>query len=249
MNAAGLSCRQSFSPRVWNKVAMEQTQERLRDAFVRWGLPLALRLDNGFPWGNWSELPTALALWVVGLGVGLKFNPPRRPRDNGVVERSHGVSKTWAEVATCRSAAELQERIDDLDKIQREEYPVFKSKSRWVLFPSLASNPRPYSREWEEANWQEQRTREYLAEQVARRKVDKQGKVKVYARSYYVGILHQHRPCCVQYNPDGGEWIFSDENGVQWCRQPAEQITAARIRTLDVSAKPSRNHGKTSIPN
>jgi hypothetical protein len=49
-------------PGLWNKVAMEVTQNALRDAFARWGLPGSLRLDNGYPWGNWSELPTALAL-------------------------------------------------------------------------------------------------------------------------------------------------------------------------------------------
>ena len=81
------------------------------------------------------------------------------------------------------------------------------------------------------------------------RQVDSQGKVTVYARPYYVGILHKHRRACVQYDPDAGEWVFSDDRGVQWCRHRAEQITAARIRALDISAKPSRNHGKTSCPN
>src|ERR1700752_3265137 len=121
---------------------MQLVQNALRQAFIRWGLPLALRLDNGYPWGNWSELPTALALWMVGLGIQLKFNPPRRPRDNGVVERSHGVSKRWAEVKTCGSAEELQTRLDDLDKIQREEYQVYRGKTRRELFEGLHSKHR-----------------------------------------------------------------------------------------------------------
>jgi hypothetical protein len=226
---------------------MNHTQGALRDAFARWGLPLAMRLDNGYPWGNWSELPTALALWVAGLGVGLKFNPPRRPRHNGVVERSHGVSKAWAEVPTCASAEELQARIDDLDKIQRQEYRVRKGKSRWELFEGLRVKRREYSPQ--EADWREDLARRYLAGEVAMRQVDGQGKAKVYARAYYVGVVHKHKPCCVQYDPDEGAWVFGSLDGAQWCRHKAEQITAARIRALDVSAKPSRNHGQTSCPN
>ena len=228
---------------------MPLVRNALREAFSRWGRPQTLRLDNGYPWGIWSELPTALALWLVGLDVGLKFNPPRRPQDNGVVERSHGVSKNWAEVPTCGDWRQLQERLTDLDKIQREEYLLRSGRTRWELFPGLRSKQQDYSRQWEQAHWQEKLAREYLGEQVARRRVDKQGRVMIYARSYYVGIVHQHSPALVQYDPEAGEWIFSAEDGVQWCRHKAEQITAARINALDISAKPSRNHGKTSRPN
>jgi hypothetical protein len=227
---------------------MEQAQAALRAAFCRWGLPDAVRLDNGYPWGNWSELPTALALWLAGLGVGLKFNPPRRPRDNGVVERSHGVSKAWAEVETCRSAEELQARLDDLDKIRREEYPLRDGKSRWELFAGLRGKRRCYDARREGALWQERLARQYLAAQVALRRVDKQGKVTVYATPYYVGVMHRQRLCVVQYDADAGQWVFGGEDGAQWCHRPAEQITAARVRCLTVSAKPSRNHGKTSCP-
>jgi hypothetical protein len=234
---------------VWNGVAVQQAQDALRAAFCRWGLPGALRLDNGYPWGSWSELPTALALWLAGLGVGLLFNPPRRPRDNPVVERSHGVSKAWAEVETCHSAEELQARLDDADKIQREEYPLRGGKSRWELFAELRARRRGHDARREGACWQERLAREYLAGQVALRRVDSQGKVTVYATPYYVGIVHRQRLCVVRYDADAGEWVFSSEDGTQWCHRPAQQITTERIRSLTVSAKPSRNHGKTSCPN
>ena len=32
-------------------------QQQLRAAFARWGLPHRLRVDNGKPWGSWSDLP------------------------------------------------------------------------------------------------------------------------------------------------------------------------------------------------
>ena len=223
-------------------------REALRDAFERWGLPGALRLDNGYPWGHPAGLPTALALWLAGRGVGLLFNAPRRPRDNGVVERSHGVTAAWAEPGTCAGPAELQARVDDLDRLQREEYPARAGRTRRQLFPGLGSPRRPYRRAAEAGQWREDGARAHLAARVARRRVDAQGKVTVYARPYHVGVVHRGRDALVQYDPQAGAWLFTDARGVQWCRLPAEQITRERILALDISAKPSKNRGKTSCP-
>jgi hypothetical protein len=43
----------------------------LRRAFADWGRPERFRVDNGVPWGSWGDLPTDLALWLIGLGVGV----------------------------------------------------------------------------------------------------------------------------------------------------------------------------------
>ena len=102
MSVPGRSCRPSFSPQGhFNQVPLGQVQQQLRAGFRRWGLPEALRVDNGSPWGSWSDLPPPLALWLVGLGLRLLWNPPRRPQANGVVERSHGVAQAWAEPRRC----------------------------------------------------------------------------------------------------------------------------------------------------
>jgi transposase InsO family protein len=65
-------------------------QTVLRNTFKRWGRPLRFRVDNGVPWGSSGDLPPDLVLWLLGLGVETVTNPPRRPQDNGVVERSQG---------------------------------------------------------------------------------------------------------------------------------------------------------------
>src|SRR5437879_4946564 len=97
MSARGPSCRRSFPPSVWNCVPPAAVQAQFRQAFTRWGRPERLRLDNGLPWGGWNDLPTALALWLVGLGVDLLFNPPRQPQRNGVVEKSQDTGQRWCE--------------------------------------------------------------------------------------------------------------------------------------------------------
>ena len=224
------------------------TRDALRDSFARWGLPHGVRWDNGYPWGHANGLPTALALWLAGLAVGLTFNPPRRPRDNGVVERSHGVTAAWVEPWTCQDVAELQQRVDDADHIQREEYQVHAGRTRRQLFPGLEQPRRPWSRATEAEEWRLNSAKAYLAGRVARRRVDGQGKVTVYARPYHVGVVHRGKEAWVQYDAEGGTWVFSDNRGVQWCQIEAEQISAERIRALDISTRPSKNDGKTSCP-
>ena len=48
------------------------------------------------------------------------WNRPRQPRDNAMVERSQGVSQQWVEAHTCADAKELQERLDRMDRVQRD---------------------------------------------------------------------------------------------------------------------------------
>ena len=87
----------------WTQVPPTETQAQLRLAFGRWGRPERLRVDNGPPWGTRGDLPTDLELWLLGVEVGVAPNPPRRPQDNGVVERSQGTGKRWGEPWTCDS--------------------------------------------------------------------------------------------------------------------------------------------------
>jgi transposase InsO family protein len=125
-------------------VPASEPQKQLREAFCHWGMPARIRVDNGTPWGSAGDLPTDLALWLFGLGVEVVWNPPRRPQDNGVVERSQGTGKRWSEPPRCGSPAELQRRIDDLDRIQREEYPSIEGQSRMEAFPGLRYSGRAY---------------------------------------------------------------------------------------------------------
>src|SRR5947209_9387768 len=128
-----------FSPRGdWAEVPAADTQAQLRRAFARWGRPERFRVDNGVPWGSAGDLPTDLALWLIGLGIGVDWNPPRRPQDNGVVERSQGTAKRWAEPRACATAEELQRRLEEMDEIQRREYPSVRGRSRLEAFPGLA---------------------------------------------------------------------------------------------------------------
>ena len=129
-------------------------------------------MDNGKPWGTWSELPTALALWLIGLGIDMEWNDPGCPQQNGCVERSQGTIKRWSEPHTCHSVPELQARVDADDILQRERYPLAKGQSRWQLFPGLAHTGKDYSEAEEAKRWKLERVLEHLAGYVVPRLVD-----------------------------------------------------------------------------
>lgn len=210
-------------------------QAALRQAFCRWGRPESFRVDNGTPWGSSGDLPTDLALWLSGLGVGTITNPPRRPQDNGVVERSQGTGKRWAEPETCADAAQLQQRLREMDQIQREEYPSLRGRSRREAHPGLEHSGRPYSRAWERRHWDLDLALADLASYAVPRKVDGCGSVSLYSRNRYVGTLHAGKRVWVMFDPQRREWLYSDERGQQLRSHPAEEMCRQRIESLTVT--------------
>lgn len=191
-----------------------------------------MRVDNGAPWGNFNDLPTAFALWLVGLGVQWHWNDPGRPQQNPKVERSQGTAKRWCEPGGCASVAELQQRLDEADRLQREEYPTPAGGSRLELFPGLRHSGRPYSPAWERRAWDLQLVEEHLAEYVAVRLVGANGSVGVYDRARYVGRAYAGQHVLVQYDPQMHGWLVTDAQGRELRRHPAPEICRRQIVKL-----------------
>jgi hypothetical protein len=201
-------------------------------------------VDNGSPWGTRGDLPTDLELWLLGLGVGVAANPPRRPQDNGVVERSQGTAKRWGEPWSCDSPGELQRRLQELDEIQRADYPSIAGRSRGAAFPRLAHSGRAYTPEWEEARWSLKRVAAELAGYAVRRRADATGTISLYNRRYYIGSIHKRKDVFVMFDPGTYEWLVADDEGRQLSRQPAKQINREDIRDLAVSLREQATEGR-----
>jgi hypothetical protein len=192
-------------------------------------------VDNGAPWGSKGDLPTALALWLWGCGVGVLWNPPRRPQRNGVVERFQGVGWAWAEPQTCDRPAQLQRRFDALDRLQREEYPYAQGRSRLQAHPQLRHSGRAYRVGWERRHWDLAAVLEQLAGYAVPRRVDGKGMVSVYNRNHYVGRAHRGRRVCVQLDPQARVWLIADERGQVLRERQAEELSRRAIQGLAVS--------------
>ena len=220
---------------------------------ARWGMPKRFRVDNGFPWGSSGDLPPDLALWLIGLGIEITWNPPRRPQKNGVVERSQGVGKRWSEPKQCDSSDKLQARVDEMDRLQREDYPRQKGRSRMELFPALRHSGRPYDAGRELACWQWQRMGQHLTGYTAARRVDKGGLISLYNRNVYVGTKYRGQTVYVTLDPQTREWIFSDERGTQLRTRAAIELETDCVIRLEVTnrrgrTKSSRTKAQPGVP-
>jgi hypothetical protein len=222
-------------------------REALRDAFERWGLPGGMRVDNGYPWGSSGDLTPDLALWLIGLGVPLAWNPPRRPQDNGVVENSQGTAKRWGEPGSCDSPAQLQRQLDEADEIQRCSYPYKEGRSRMEWWPGLAHSGRPYSRQAEDELWRWERVGEHLGGVCVKRKVDEKGQIWIYNRHYYASRRHSRQEVEVVFEAQTRRWLVLSAAGQLLREIEAKELSPERIRALEVTHRRGRG-GKTADP-
>jgi hypothetical protein len=172
------------------------------------------------------------------------WNPPRRPQDNGVVERSQGTGKRWAEPGTCADADELQRRLDRLDRIQREAYPALAGRSRLAAYPGLTHSGRAYEPAEEPSQWDATRVRSHLGGYVAVRRIDSRGMVSLYNRNRYVNAALAGRRAYVTLDPIEVAWVFAGRDGTCYRRQPAEELSAERIIGLEVTHRRERPRPK-----
>jgi hypothetical protein len=231
----------------WNSVPPKASQETLRQLFERWGKPERVRCDNGHPWGSSTDLPPALALWLVGLGIGVIYNPPRTPQKNGCVERFHGLAEPWAEPETFAKVEGYQQRLDWVVRVQREVYPAIQKQSRLQAYPALAKVARPYDPSREVDTWDLERVKDYLAQGVWRRRVNQIGRISIYRRALPVGRAHHHREVLVTFDPLTSEWVVKAVNGNELARHQASEITAERICALQVSNRPNSQQPALNI--
>ena len=83
-------------------------QQHLTSTFRRYGMPDALFVDNGSPWGDTGGSRwTALRVWLLRLGVDMIYARPYHPQSRGKNERFHRTLK--AEVFAMRRFRNLQE--------------------------------------------------------------------------------------------------------------------------------------------
>lgn len=89
-------------------------QGQLETAFRRYGLPDAMFVDNGTPWGDASgERWTRLGVWLLKLGVGVIHSRPYHPQSRGKNERFHRSFK--AEVLALRRLRDLTQAQQAFD--------------------------------------------------------------------------------------------------------------------------------------
>ena len=96
----------------------------LERVFGEIGLPLAIRSDNGSPFGSTGAGGlSSLSVWFLRLGIDPRYIPPSSPQDNGRHERMHRTLKAQTSKPAAATLGEQQVRFDAFRRHFNEERP------------------------------------------------------------------------------------------------------------------------------
>ena len=93
--------------------------------FKEFGLPRAIRTDNGVPFASPNALfgLSKLAIWWLRLGIAIERIKPGNPQQNGRHERMHLTLKKEATKPASFNCLQQQERFDDFVELYNNERP------------------------------------------------------------------------------------------------------------------------------
>jgi len=122
----------------------EDTRKWLKLAFQEYGLPLAIRSDNGVPFAAPSLTGLSrLSIWLIQLGISLERIDKGHPEQNGRLERMH---RTLKESLVGKPGYDLHKQQELLTAF-KDEYNILRPHEA-INFQCPAeyyvSSPRPY---------------------------------------------------------------------------------------------------------
>jgi putative transposase len=114
-------------------------------AFKDFGLPLAIRTDNGTPFASNSAFfgLSQLSVWWLRLGIGIERIKPGNPQQNGRHERMHLTLKKEATKPPAKNFLQQQAKFDRFIQCYNQERPHQALNMRYPAELYRAS-PRPY---------------------------------------------------------------------------------------------------------
>ena len=130
-------------------------QQVLRRAFLRYGLPEQISLDHDSAFydnKSASPFPSKLHLWLMGLGVLVRFIHDRPPREHARIERHHQtIAKQAFEGQSFASPSALQRSLQSRILFLNQAYPsrALDGQAPWQAGPQVRHSGRPYTPESE----------------------------------------------------------------------------------------------------
>jgi putative transposase len=114
-------------------------------AFQEFGLPAAIRSDNGVPFASRGAFfgLSKLSVWWLRLGIGIERIKPAHPEQNGRHERMHLTLKREATKPPAGNFLQQQGRFDEFGRIYNQERPHQGIAMRYPA-ELYTSSPRLY---------------------------------------------------------------------------------------------------------
>lgn len=201
-----------------------------RRAFVLYGLPEAVSLDHDSVYidnQTASPFPTRLHLWLIALGIQVRFIQQPPPYEHAHIERGH---QTVTQQAVCGQSfqqpsdlhASLAERLDFLNR----EYPsrALQGQSPLSAYPQAQQPQRPYRLEWEPELLDLHRVYDYLAQGRWFRLTSRVGMFSLGKQRYSAKSRFARQTLEITYDPLTGEFCCLPEKGDDLFRLAAKGL-------------------------
>jgi hypothetical protein len=203
----------------------------LRRAFVCYGLPERISLDHDSVFYDntcASPYPTKLHLWLIALGIEVRFIQKRPPAEHSFIERTHQTVTQQAIVGLAFADGlalqrNLTERLDFLNS--RFPSRALDGQPPLMAYPEAQHSSRLYRLEWEEAMLDLQRVYDYLAQGRWFRQVSPQGQFSLGAQRYGIGTDFADQTVEITFDPQTQELIALSEDGALQIRLPVQGLT------------------------
>ncbi len=215
--------------------ALPDYQLTLRRAFLTYGLPETLTLDHGtvfYDNTTPSPFPTRLHLWLLALGVQVRFTRKRCPTDHAIIERTHQTMTAQALLGqTYPSHAALWAGLDERRQVLNHHLPsrALDGKPPLEAYPHAIHSGRSYRPEWEEELLSLEKVCTYLAQGRWFRGVRSNGYFGGGRYQYYLGKHFARCGVAIRFDPDTTTLMCQLEGSEETLVLPAQGITKAEL--------------------
>ncbi len=215
--------------------ALPDYQLALRRAFLTYGLPQTLTLDHGtvfYDNTTPSPFPTRLHLWLLALGVQVRFTRKRCPTDHAIIERTHQTMTAQALLGqTYPSPAALWASLDERRQVLNRHLPsrALAHQAPLEAYPQAMHSGRSYRPEWEEELLALEKVYSYLAQGRWFRSVGSNGVFHLGAYHYYLGKRFAHLSVAIGFDPGAMVLLCQPEGSEDTFEVPIQGITKAEL--------------------
>jgi hypothetical protein len=205
-------------------------QLALRRAFFRYGLPKGISLDHDSAFYDNtcpSPFPSRLHLWLIGLGVAVRFLDACPPREHAFIERSHQIVDQQAIQGQSATPDTLAAKVDQRTDFLNQRFPSRSLNGQPPLsaYPQASHSGRAYRLEWEADLLDLPQVYAYLAVQHWFRQVSPAGQFALGASRYGLGKAWGHQTIEITFDPQTQEFVCLSADGKNAHRLQAKGLT------------------------
>jgi transposase len=207
----------------------------LRRAFVNYGLPERLSLDHDsvfYDNASPSPFPSMIHLWLIALGIDVRFIEESPPAEHSVIERNHQTVAQQAFMGqTFTDATALQVSLLGRLDFLNTRFPsrTLAGQAPLVAHPEARHSERPYRLEWEEAMLDMQHVYKYLAQARWFRRTSSVGQFSLGAHRYGLGKDFANRTLEITFDAQTQELKCLSEDGQQETHLPIQGLTKSNL--------------------